>query len=269
MLKQRIITAMWLLPLAIGVIFLLPTPWFALVLGGAMLLGAWEWTNLMGLTLPREKALFIGVQALLMAICYGFWLPGIIVIALVWWVIAVFLVKRYPENVTQWSSRPTLFVMGTVVLLPTWMALVLLQKQDDGPLWVMYVMTLVWSADTGAYFAGRRFGTRKLAPKVSPGKSTAGVWGGLAATAIVACLVAYNSGFADNIGTALFLLISMIAVLASVLGDLLESMLKRHRGIKDSSNLLPGHGGILDRIDSVTAAAPVFAGLMYLAGGWG
>ena len=267
MLKQRIITALILAPLLLGAIFLLPNHWFALFLALPVMLGASEWANIMGYEKESDRLPFVLAVGVLISLCYWLGLKLIVLLALVWWVLAFFLVKAYPENVDKWSGKGTQFAIGLVILVPAWMALIMLQGQPNGPYWVMYVMFLVWGADTGAYFVGRQFGKAKLAPAVSPGKSIAGLWGGVGTTFLIALGVALWTGAADQVGLLLFLAVSMLAVFASVLGDLAESMFKRHRGIKDSSQLLPGHGGILDRIDSVTAAAPVFVGCMYLLGG--
>ncbi|WP_338036112.1 phosphatidate cytidylyltransferase [Halomonas binhaiensis] len=140
--------------------------------------------------------------------------------------------------------------------MPTWIGFNVLR--DSGGVWLLFVLLLVWCADTGAYFFGRAFGKRKLAPKVSPGKSWEGVLGGMGVTAFLA--VIFSLWQSLDLGATIVLVVVTLGVtLTSVLGDLLESMLKRHRGLKDSSQLLPGHGGILDRIDSLTAAVPVFA----------
>ena len=166
------------------------------------------------------------------------------------------LVIKFPDGSDLWGeSKPLKTLMGLLVLIPAWLALLRLQAQN--PWWVMYVMGIVWGADTGAYFAGRKWGQRKLAPDVSPGKSIEGVIGGLSVTLVLAIVVAVQIEM--NLFRALcFVFLTGFVCLVSVLGDLLESMMKRHRGIKDSGNILPGHGGILDRIDSLTAAAPVF-----------
>ena len=162
--------------------------------------------------------------------------------------------------------------MGLFVLLPAWVGLNHLRTgafqfgdTANNLLVILYVFLLVWVADIGAYFAGRAFGKAKLAPRVSPGKSWAGVWGGLVAVGLLA-LVASLLVAASAQQTLLLILASLFTGLVSVLGDLLESMLKRFRGIKDSSQLLPGHGGIMDRIDSLTAAIPVFALIITLLG---
>lgn len=267
MLKQRIITALILVPLVLGAIFYLPNHWFALAMAVPVLLGAYEWANIMGHENSGERIPFVGVTAVLMAATYWLLLKFVVPLAIVWWIVAFRFVKAYPDGTANWSGTPKMFLIGLALLVPAWMGLVMLQGQANGSAWVMYVMFLIWGADTGAYFAGRRFGKNKLAPAVSPGKSKEGMWGGVATTFLIALGVAIFTSAAELVGLVAFLVISMFAVFASVLGDLVESMFKRHRGIKDSSQLLPGHGGILDRIDSVTSAVPVFVGLMYLAGG--
>lgn len=267
MLKQRVITALILAPLLLGAIFLLPNHWFALFLALPVMLGASEWANIMGYEEEKARLPFVVAVGVLISLCYWLGLKLLVLVAIIWWVVAAMLVRAYPDRVSLWSGKATQFLIGLVILVPAWLALIMLQGQENGPYWVMYVMFLVWGADTGAYFVGRRFGKSKLAPAVSPGKSFAGLWGGVATTFLIALGVAVYTNAAAQVGIVMFLIVSMLAVFASVLGDLAESMFKRHRGIKDSSQLLPGHGGILDRIDSVTAAAPVFVGLMYLLGG--
>jgi phosphatidate cytidylyltransferase len=162
-----------------------------------------------------------------------------------------------------WQHVLVRSVMGFVVLIPAALALIYAHSQNDGNGFFLYLVGIVVFADVGAYFSGKRWGKKKLAPAVSPGKSWAGFFGGLVSVAIFAAVVA--SMYPIMGLTALQLIVvTVISALASVLGDLLESMLKRHRGIKDSSQLLPGHGGILDRIDSICAAAPVFVLLSML-----
>ena len=267
MLKQRILTAVILVPVVLGAIFYLSNQWFALFMALPVLLGASEWTNIMGVENKKDKGIFISTTAALILLCYFLSIKFIVPLAVLWWLLAAFFVKAYPDRVALWASKPVLFVIGLFILVPAWLALVTLQGQANGAFWVMYVMALVWGADTGAYFVGRKYGNAKLAPAVSPGKSIAGLWGGVATTFIVALVVVLTTPAAENVGVISFLMVSMLATFASVLGDLVESMFKRHRGIKDSGNILPGHGGILDRIDSLTAAAPVFVGCMYVLDG--
>ncbi len=267
MLKQRIITALVLVPLVLGAIFYLPNHWFALAMAVPVLLAAYEWANIMGHEAPANRVPFIAVTGVLMSLVYWLSLKFVVPLAILWWLVAFRLVKAYPQGTDSWSDQPKMFAIGLFLLVPAWLGLVMLQGQEHGSAWVMYVMFLIWGADTGAYFAGRQFGKNKLAPAVSPGKSKEGMWGGIVTTFLLASGVAAFTHASELVGLVAFLVISMVAVFASVLGDLVESMFKRYRGIKDSSQLLPGHGGILDRVDSVTAAVPVFVGLMYLIGG--
>lgn len=266
MLKQRIITALILLPLVLGAIFYLPTQWFALVMVVPVAVAAWEWANMMGITAQTGRWGYAAVVVAGLALEYWLHLDWILALAVIWWSLAVSLVRSYPGKVELWSARGVQGVIGLLLFLPAWWGLVVLHRQTDGSWWMLYAFLLVWGADTGAYFAGRAFGKRKLAPKVSPGKTIEGLLGGLALTFIIALIVATQTPVLQAVGLGWFLLISMVAVLGSVFGDLAESMFKRHRGIKDSSQVLPGHGGVLDRIDSITAAVPLFAAGMLLLG---
>jgi len=272
-LKTRIITALILAPIAIGGIFFLPPLGFALFTGAIITLGAWEWANMAGLT---SQAARIGYAAAIAAVLFALLhVPALAVfwLALVWWVVCLQLVRRYPAGSEGWGSVPVRALMGLPVLVPAWVGLNHLRtgglsfgEVDNNLLVILYVFCVVWVADIGAYFAGRAFGKAKLAPRVSPGKSWAGVWGGLAAVAVFALIVSQLAA-ASGSETLLLVLATLVTGAVSVLGDLLESMLKRFRGIKDSSQLLPGHGGIMDRIDSLTAAIPVFA-LIITQLGW-
>ena len=272
MLKTRIITALVLAPIAIGGIFFLPPLGFALFTGVIITLGAWEWANMSGL---EHQAGRVGYAAVVAVLLYALLnVPAITVLwlSLLWWVVCLVLVSRYPSGSGGWGSVPVRAVMGLFVLVPAWVGLNHLRTGGfefgtvtNNLLAILYVFFVVWVADIGAYFAGRAFGKAKLAPRVSPGKSWAGVWGGVAAVAVLA-LAASALASADLMQTLLLVVASLLTGLVSVLGDLLESMLKRFRGIKDSSQLLPGHGGVMDRIDSLTAAIPVFALLLSLLG---
>ncbi|MGO1692536.1 MAG: phosphatidate cytidylyltransferase [Marinobacter sp.] len=273
MLKTRIITALILAPIAIGGVFFLPPMGFALFTAAIITLGAWEWANMSGLEQQPGR---MGYAALIAVILYGLIdvsAVAVLWLALLWWVVCFVLVRSYPAGSERWGSVPARALMGVLVLVPAWIGLNHLRTggfqfgdTDNNLLVILYVFCVVWVADIGAYFAGRAFGKAKLAPRVSPGKSWAGVWGGLAAVGAFA-LVASALVSASAAEAALLVAASLVTGLVSVLGDLLESMLKRFRGIKDSSRLLPGHGGIMDRIDSLTAAAPVFA-LIITQLGW-
>ena len=272
MLKQRVITAVILAPIVVGGLFLLPPTGFAVFTGALLAIAGWEWANLAGFQagLPRWGyalalvALMVLFQALPVV-------PLLVALAVFWLVVAV-IVARYPGGVRLWEPRLVRLLLGMAALVGAWLALnhlrggeLALGHTRSNLLLILYTFLVVWAADIGAYFAGRAFGRRKLAASVSPGKTWAGVWGGLAVVAALALGVAW---WLDLAGLAVvqFLLVSLLAALASVLGDLFESMLKRHRGIKDSSQLLPGHGGILDRIDSLVVAIPVLASCFTLLG---
>ncbi len=262
MLKQRVLTALILAPLAVWAILALPSPVFALLFGVIMLLGAWEWTRLIGFTSMGGRFGYVATIALLMVGLFPMMsMPGSIVAlgasAMVWWIAALVSVLRYPAGIEVWrQNKVARALAGGFVLVPAWGCLVLLQHAP-GPGFVLLLMVLIWGADTGAYFAGRRWGRHRLAPSVSPGKTWEGVGGG-AAVALLAGAVGWLWLRPE---TALpgFIVLCGVTIAFSVLGDLSESMFKRMMNIKDSGGLLPGHGGILDRIDSLTAAAPVFA----------
>jgi len=267
MLKQRIITALILLPIALCGFFLLQGFGFALFIGLVVTLGAWEWARLAGFEAQPARVAYAVLVALLLFGLYVFpdIAPWVLGAAVLWWGIATWLVLTFPESAERWSATSTKLVIGLLILLPAWQGLVLIKAMPLGNWLIMAVMVLVWGADIGAYFSGRKFGKRKLAPKVSPGKSWEGVYGGLLLSLIITAVVGLVRGWSvSEIVAALFG--AAMIVLVSVVGDLTESMFKRQSGIKDSSNLLPGHGGVLDRIDSLTAAVPLFAVLLWIAG---
>ena len=266
MLKQRIITALVLLPFALGGFFLLNGALFALFIGAVVSLGAWEWARLAGFTAQVQR---VAYAALVAALLFGLYLlpalaPWVLLLGVVWWGVATFLVLGYPASSRYWTQAPVRLLIGLLILLPAWQGLVLFKQWPEANWLILAVMVLVWGADIGAYFSGRAFGKRKLAPQVSPGKSWEGVYGGLALSLVITFIVGLvrDWSFAQII---MGLLGAAVIVFVSVVGDLTESMFKRRSGIKDSSNLLPGHGGVLDRIDSLTAAIPVFAVLLWMA----
>lgn len=259
MLRQRIITAAWLAPVTLIGLFGLQGGAFALFTACVVLLGAWEWTNLAGVQGRMARLKLVALTALFMA---ALWAGGAafatwpLWLAALGWAVNLYWVSRYPDKREQWQGQATRLAMGLWVLLPCWVGFNVLR--ESGAVWLLFVLLLVWCADIGAYFAGRRFGRRKLAPRVSPGKSWEGVYGALAATFVLAVGFALWQPMGVSGGVILVLMTALVTFV-SVLGDLFESMLKRFRDIKDSSNLLPGHGGVLDRIDSLTAAIPLFA----------
>ncbi len=279
MLKQRIITALMLIPLVLGALFFLPLKFFALLAALVFLLASREWSGFVCAApqqwLPIVFCLLLGASL--------FWLPveqlwtphlhplfiGVLWTAVSWWLLGLLLVLRYPQSAKLWKESIWLkSLFGLVTLVPFFWSLVAIRGYNfyHDPMmgaWILlFVMGLVWAADSGAYFFGKAFGKHKLAPAVSPGKTIEGMCGGLFTASLLAIGVTWSMGFVPaKMITVLFC--SLLAVLASVLGDLTESMFKREAGIKDSGTLLPVHGGILDRSDSLTAALPVFL-LSYL-----
>ncbi|MDX2465584.1 MAG: phosphatidate cytidylyltransferase [Porticoccus sp.] len=270
MLKQRVITAVVMAVVFLSALVFLTPFTFSLFLAVIVIYAGWEWSELSGfssasmklgytlsvavllgltgyvLDLSATAPLHAGVGKSLMA-----WLAP-------WWAIALLWVQGYPSSAVLWGSRGLRGLMGFLVLVPAWGAAVILMYSDHGEWLICIVVLIVAFADIGAYFSGRRFGKHKLALNVSPKKTWEGLLGGVVANCLfVLALGAFLKLDSVNQWLMLFVLV-MITVLASVLGDLLESMVKRHRGIKDSGNILPGHGGVLDRLDSLTAALPVF-----------
>ncbi|CAM4007439.1 phosphatidate cytidylyltransferase [Vibrio neonatus] len=279
-MKQRIITALILGPLVILGVFQLPFIGFMLMLGAITLIGLWEWTQFIesGNRATKMILLLTGFltsfscipsQSVLAPELTGS-LAVVIAIGAVWWIIASGLAITYPKSAKWWKDSDILrFAFGLLTLLPFFWSIVALRAVNldvdfyYGAKLVMYVCALVWAADSGAYFTGKRFGKHKMAPHVSPNKTIEGLVGGL----VVALLVGWGMAtwFELEFSTPwLMILLTFVTVVISVLGDLVESMFKRVAGIKDSSNIIPGHGGVLDRVDSLTAAFPVFTILYFM-----
>lgn len=269
---ERIRTGLVLVAIVLLCMFATKSPIPMILLMVVVLsVGSSEWTKFgKGAGQPYQYPMLFVATNLLLAVgvyllngyCPVIW-PSIWGIATVFWLSAFVTVRRYPlSGIT--SDRWLPFI-GVLLLISSTLAIYSLW--ENSPWWLMYLFALVWVADSGAYFAGKAFGKHKLIPDVSPNKTIEGLAGGLALTAVVIAAVAYDRHL---VGLHLvgFVLLSMIVVLASVLGDLFESLLKRRANIKDSGTLLPGHGGVLDRIDSLLAAAPIFALGFWLAGGF-
>ncbi|MEH6565137.1 MAG: phosphatidate cytidylyltransferase [Halopseudomonas sp.] len=269
MLKQRVITAVILAPLAIAGFVLLQGAWFAFFIGAVVAVGAWEWARLCGETRQSGRVVYALTLGLFMVGLYRDQWPVIyyLIPALVWWLFAALMVVRYPAGSGIWKGSFLRQVFGLLILLPAWAGLVWLRAQAEG-LWLIFaLLILVWAADIGAYFAGKQFGRTKLMPNVSPGKTREGLLGGLLVSELLAFATMLYLGWGP-VAMLLGALGAALVVLFSVVGDLTESLFKREEGLKDSSNLLPGHGGVLDRIDSLTAAIPVFVACWLLIGSY-
>lgn len=274
-LKQRIATALVLGGILIAALVLLPLPGLAALFGTVVAIASWEWTGLAGY---RHPVLRVGYALAVIAAMIGLYvycelgasprmdhLQSLFGLACLWWAIALLWIMSYPASAAIWGHSLMLGLMGLLVLLPAWLAAVFLLSYHNGTLMLLAMVILVVGADVGAYFSGHRFGRTKLSVRVSPGKSWEGVVGGQLVCISLALAVHAGLGL-TQISLPGAIAIAVTGAAASVVGDLLESMVKRHRGVKDSGTLLPGHGGFLDRIDGITAAAPVFALGLVLAG---
>lgn len=272
MLRQRVITALVLAGGFLGVLFGAPATVFLGLMALVVAYAAWEWSALAAIESGLARGLYVLLAAGLLAALVAYFhfdkqslIDPHISIFLVWsagwWALALLWVQSYPASALLWGRSWIGALMGLMVLLPTWAAMAVLIHAPRGPWLVLGVVVLVALADIGAFFTGRAFGHRKLAVKVSPGKTWEGLGGGMAAITLAVLVFVTVAAPAGQWWA--WLLLALITGLASVLGDLVESMVKRHRGVKDSGAILPGHGGILDRIDSLTAALPVFT-LLYI-----
>lgn len=257
MLRLRIITSLLILPLTLWLIIATSNPIFIGLCAIVLLYAAHEWANLIGLTTFWQQLFFILLVALTMFLSLYMSATTVFIIALFWWLLAMVWIVLYPYGVYAWNKLFILILMGVEVLMPCWLALIKC-RIDFGYDMLIYFLSLIWAADIGAYFAGRAFGKHKLAPQVSPGKTIEGVLGGIALSLVVALFGAFYFKLATPMSWVVWFSLALLTVLISVVGDLLASLLKRNRGVKDSGQLLPGHGGLLDRIDSLTAAAPLF-----------
>lgn len=253
MLKTRIITAAVLIGLLLIVILWLPHWVTVIAVTLLVLAGAWEWSAFLRLRSGGGRALYVAVVAGCLPLLWQLtqaeparW--AVLALTLVWWVVALLWVVFAPRRATAWAAA----LAGVLALAPAWVAMVRLLDVPRGKQWVLFALCLVWAADIGAYFAGRGFGRIKLAPQVSPGKTWEGVLGGL----VLAALVALWGSRWFAVPVLLFVPLCLGVVAFSIVGDLTESLLKRYAGLKDSGTLFPGHGGVMDRIDSLTSAMP-------------
>jgi len=259
MLFQRVLTA---IPLAIGIIWIILFQpghvffWLTMLITA---LAAYEWAKLAGLKTAGQIVYLLLMCAIPWVVMNhaGQYMQYYIYAGVIWWLaICLYLPRAHPENLGSKLS-PLKLLAGILVIPAAVFAMNAIHAQHNGPQWLLYGLMLVWVADIGAYFSGKRFGRHKLAPAISPGKTREGLYGAVAAVCVYTAIAAYYFGL-DMTSTAYLLLLAVVLTLVSVAGDLYESVLKREHGVKDSGAILPGHGGILDRIDSVLAAMPVF-----------
>jgi phosphatidate cytidylyltransferase len=288
MLLKRIITASVLAALIALAVFKLPKDYFSLAIGLIALLAAWEWSNLAGVTSQVKRALFL-VSLSLPMLGIQFWtqflelvaqvadwpdvrdysglLEWLVIPPVLFWILVMILIRNTPSGLLnmQLKTRYKVFI-GWFVLLSAWMFLSRLRTLYD-PEMTMYFLILIWVADISAYVAGKKWGTTKLAPEISPGKTVAGMYGALisglvCAIILILVLIPFYGFHLMNAFDSV--LLSVLTVLISIYGDLFVSVVKRQRGVKDSGTLLPGHGGVLDRIDSLIAAIPFFYAGVFL-----
>lgn len=255
MLRQRILTALVIAPIVLATLVWLPPVATWILLSALVLMGAWEWTAFPRFTRMSARIAYFATIALAMYVCWHVshstaGLQTLLYVAAIWWLIAFVWITTYPK-----ATAMLAVVAGFLILVPAWTALARLSlAHERGRVLVLMLLLLIVAADVGAYFAGRHLGRLKLAPRVSPGKTWEGAIGGLAA----ASAVGLGAAWSLQVPPGPFLALCVGVVIASIVGDLTESMFKRYAGVKDSGTMFPGHGGVLDRIDSITAAAPFF-----------
>ena len=271
MTRIRVTAALVMAPVAIAAILLMHTPWLVAVVALLFLMGLWEWFKLAEIDDTLSRTILLLVNLLLMVLLV--WASArsmvlfqiLTLVGVVWWCLAL-LWLRFFNFASDHETYARVFKLaaGTLAIIPAWCALGLIHaSQPNGNRWLLAALTIVWAADSGAYFAGRHFGgklfgNRKLAPRISPNKTIEGLLGGLLAGIAAGLLFAWFAGLALAQVPA-FIAVAVATVLFSVVGDLFESLMKRHVGAKDSGTMIPGHGGILDRLDGVLAALPIFA----------
>lgn len=295
MLVQRILTALVLAAIVIGAVFQLPAIYFSLFIAIVTLGAAWEWLSLTGVEkLGKKVVFFIALIFPMLGVTYWTvflemlaeameWpevkdysdaLEWLVIAPVLFWVLAMIVIRQAAAQLLKMEFKPRVkSFLGWLVLLSAWMFLSKLRAYY-GPSMVLYFLILIWAADISAYFVGKKWGKDKLAPEISPGKTVQGMYGALASAIICAIGLRLYYGISalqsDEAALAILmtidlLILSVLTVLVSIYGDLFFSLIKRQKGVKDSGNLLPGHGGILDRVDSIIAAAPFFyAGIVLI-----
>jgi phosphatidate cytidylyltransferase len=272
MLRQRTLTALLLLPVVLLIILWPPTGIFAIIAGIVFLGALWEWTTLAGVRVQAVRIAYVAFAAVLFVALWlvhtqGLW-NILIAIGVAWWVGSFFWLRNFTfAAAPNHENRMIKLGTGLLVTVPAWAAMLSIHASlPHGHLWTLVALVIVWAADTGAYFSGRFLGKRKLAPRISPGKTWAGVGGAFIGGALAVLLGGWLLDVRETGPLLALVLVAVVTVTASVIGDLFESLMKRHAEVKDSGTLIPGHGGLLDRMDSVFAALPVFAAGLLLLG---
>lgn len=270
MTRTRLIAALIMASVAISAILLLPTEWLMALTAVVFMLGLWEWFDLADIEDTLARAVLLLAHLALMVVLvwasrssrgFSFALLELVtLIGVIWWFLALmWLGRRQFASDHATHARVFKLFAGALAIIPAWCALAWIHASTpNGHFWLLTALMVVWAADSGAYFAGRQFGKHKLAPLISPNKTIEGLVGGLLAGVTAGVVMSLLAG-ATTAQLPLVALVSLVAALFSVVGDLFESLLKRHAGVKDSGNVIPGHGGILDRLDGVLAALPAFA----------
>lgn len=277
MLRTRLLTVATIFPLFLLALFYLPNSYWSALILLLMVTAAHEWARLFDVSHAAANAFAVSTLLIAGALCLGgddalipsaFAIQAVCVVATLFW---VFVVPYMLKNRMHVSGRVSVLLLGWAVLVPLWAALVELRR--FGPLYVFFAMGVIWLADTAAYFSGRAFGKHKLAPDISPGKTVEGAFGALAVAALYAAILVvlgHRSGTMSLAGLPMMMIGFVVIVVLSIVGDLFESWIKRQCGKKDSGSLFPGHGGILDRIDSLTSTMPVVVlALMCCKSIWG
>ncbi|MDO8825715.1 phosphatidate cytidylyltransferase [Methylophaga sp.] len=272
MLKQRLITAAVLIPLVVLAILLLPSIGFIALMAAIALMAIWEWLSMAAMKPPTKILASLSFLAVLLVLFTMAVIQHVLLSGLIFWLLAsliivVFAHRPLPGFLARCFHNKvfTYLLSMLVALLFVYSAVWLHGLANNGPVLVLYVLVSVWLADTGGYFAGKRWGKHALAKAISPNKTLEGLAGALILVAVWSVL-AYQLGVAEDLWIITWIVISLTTGLISVSGDLFESLFKRSYQTKDSGNLLPGHGGMLDRVDSLLAAVPFFAALMWLTG---
>ena len=270
MLRQRVITALVLAGALIATLVFAPYPAQAMLFSLVAAAGAWEWAALVGSKGVLSRVLY---AAIILLLCGALWVglslngadaalharPWLAIAALLWSAMLVGL-KYYSAGRGVWGHAWVRALMGWLMLTATWLAVAVCLTLINGPFIVFLLILTVAAADIGAYFTGRRFGQHALAAEISPAKTWEGFWGGMLCVGLLATLIWQNLPLSQlHLGWGSLMALGLATAGASVVGDLTVSLFKREVGLKDSGSLLPGHGGLLDRLDSICGAAPVFA----------